>query len=47
MCYDLGKPSIILSKPILISKQSNADLISNFLKDRINSASQLYFLEDT
>ena len=35
--FVIGDPSIVLSKPILISKESNPELISNFLIENPNS----------
>lgn len=44
--YEIGEPTIILSKPILVTNESSHNLISNFLKDRINSACNSYFLDE-
>jgi len=43
--YELGNPSIILGSPILISKNSNPWLISNYLSERIKLATWSYGLE--
>lgn len=40
-------PAITLSKPILITKDSNPELISNYLKERINIACDSFHLEET
>ena len=44
---DEENPSIILSKPILICKNSNARIITNFLKNRIQIACNLYYLDES
>lgn len=45
--FQLGDPSIILGKPILISKDSNPWLISNYLKERIRLACDRYALDES
>lgn len=37
---------INLSKPILITKESNPSLLSDFIIDRIRIASENYFLDE-
>lgn len=39
-------PSIALSKPILITKNSNPELISNYLKERLNIACDTFDLDE-
>lgn len=45
--FSLGNPSLILTKPILISRNSNPWLICNYLQERIRLACDLYGLDDT
>lgn len=45
MCCE-ETPSITLTKPILITKNSNPELISNYLKDRINIACETLYLDE-
>jgi hypothetical protein len=40
-------PTITLSKPILVTKNSNPELISNYLKQRINIACESLNLQET
>lgn len=42
----MGDPSLVLSKPILITKQSNPWLISNYLVERIKLTCNSFYLED-
>ena len=42
--HELGEPSLVLSNPILITKESNSQLISDFIIDRVNSAYYSYDL---
>ena len=44
--YEEDNPALVLSKPILISKDSNPWLISNFIKNRINLACNNYYLDE-
>jgi hypothetical protein len=44
--YQLGDPSIILASPILISKDSNPWLISNYLVSQVVKACESYDLND-
>ena len=46
MCCE-ETPSITLSKPILITKNSNSELISNYLKERVNIACDTFDLQET
>jgi hypothetical protein len=45
IAYDSGSPFLILSKPILVTNQSNPELISNFIKKRIDYACDIYMLD--
>jgi hypothetical protein len=45
--YDLDQPSIILSKPILISKKSNPWLISRHLNEQVRIACESYNLDES
>jgi hypothetical protein len=47
MMYNEDGPIISLGKPILISKNSNAQIISNYLKSRINLTIDTYYLDDS
>jgi len=44
--YDEDNPTITLSKPILITKNSNSKIISEFLLERISLAVDSYYLDD-
>lgn len=44
--HDLNDPTILLSKPILITKESNPWLINNFLKEKVRLACDKYGLND-
>ena len=44
--YEEDGPVITLSKPILISRNSNPRLISNFIHERIRLACDCYYLDD-
>ena len=44
--YDPDNPFIVLSKPIVITKYSNARLISNYIFNRINIACNTYCLDE-
>lgn len=46
LIHDENSPVIILSKPILVSRDSNPWLISNFIKTRINLACNNYYLDE-
>nr|AWB36238.1 hypothetical protein [Lactarius sp. (in: basidiomycete fungi)] len=43
--YELGEPSLVLSKPILVTKESHSQLISDFILERFYSACYLYALD--
>jgi hypothetical protein len=45
--FEEDSPVLNLSKPILVTKNSNPRLISNFIKDRIRLACDTYYLDDT
>ena len=45
--YSEGDPTIVLSEPILITSNSNPNLISNFIQDKIRWASLIYDLQDS
>lgn len=45
--YEEDSPSLNLSKPILVTRNSNPRLIANFIKDRIRLACDSYYLDDT
>ncbi len=45
--YSEDTPVIALSKPILITKNSNHIVISHFLKERINAACNSHFLDES
>lgn len=47
LAYDENLPIIILSKPILITKNSNPEVISKFIKNRIYDACNLYYLDES
>jgi len=47
MMYSEDTPVIALSKPILITKNSNHIVISHFLKERINAACNSHFLDES
>lgn len=47
LAYDDNLPIIILSKPILITKNSNPEVISKFIKNRIYDACNLYYLDES
>jgi len=45
---DYGEdPTIFLSKPVLITKNSNPRLISNFINERIQLSCRLFYLDDS
>jgi len=46
LIYDEDTPVITLSKPILITKNSNPRTISKFIIERINLAVDSYYLDD-
>ena len=46
LTYDDDSPIITLSKPILITKNSNPRTISKFIKERIDLMIDSYFLDD-
>lgn len=43
--YELGDPSLVLSKPLLVTKESNSQLILEFIKNRILYACSSYRLD--
>lgn len=45
--YDEEGPTINLSKPILVTKNSNPVTISNFIRSRINDCINIYCFDDT
>jgi len=45
--YDEDGPSINLGKPILITKNSNPKIISNYLNARINMMIDTFYLDDS
>jgi hypothetical protein len=47
LSFSLGNPSLNLTKPILISKNSNPWLISSYLQERIRMACDLYNLDES
>jgi len=47
LMFEEDSPVLNLSKPILVTKNSNPRLISNFIKDRIRLACDTYYLDDT
>lgn len=44
--YDDDTPTINISEPILITKNSNPRTISNFIKERVKIIINSYFLDD-
>jgi hypothetical protein len=44
--YNEDDPSIVLSKPFLVTRNSNYKLISEYIQSRINIACNLYSIED-
>jgi len=44
--YEEDTPFITLSKPVLITKNSNCAIIAKFLKDRLRLAAETHYLED-
>jgi ADP-glucose pyrophosphorylase len=47
MIYDEDGPSITLGKPIIITKNSNPEIISNYFKERINISIDTFYLDDS
>jgi hypothetical protein len=47
MVYNEETPVLSLSKPILITKNSNPKIISDYLKERIDLAIDIYYLDDS
>lgn len=47
LLYEEDSPSLNLSKPILVTRNSNPRLIVNFIKDRIRIACNSCYLDDT
>jgi hypothetical protein len=45
--YEEDSPVISLSKPILISKNSNPRLISNFINNQVRLACDNYYLDES
>ncbi len=47
MIFNEDDPFISLSKPILITKNSSPKVISDFLKNKITNACNLYYLDES
>ena len=47
LMYDSDGPYINLGKPILITKNSNAKIISDYIKERINLIIDTFYLDDS
>lgn len=47
LLFEEDSPVLNLSKPILVTRNSNPRLIANFIKDRIRLACDTYYLDDT
>lgn len=47
LSYEEDSPTINLGKPILITKNSNPQIIAKFLRDRVNLAIDCYYLDDS
>jgi hypothetical protein len=45
--HDEHGPSLLLGKPIIITKNSNHYTISNYLKERIDIMIDTYYLDDS
>ena len=46
LTYDEDSPVIVLSKPILITRESNPKILADFILSRINLCVESYFLDD-
>jgi len=44
---DDDSPTMLLSKPVLITKNSNARIISKFINERIQLSCRLFYLDDS
>jgi hypothetical protein len=44
--HDENSPVITLSKPILVTKNSNPKIISKFIQDRIHLTCEAFYLND-
>jgi|ERR1700760_1726582 len=47
LMYNEDVPTINLSKPIIITKNSNPETISNFIKERVILACNIHYLEES
>jgi hypothetical protein len=47
LTYDEEGPTINLSKPILLTKNSNPDMLSKFIHEKINECINKYYLDDS
>jgi hypothetical protein len=47
LIYNENSPTINLSKPILIVKNSNPDILSKFIHERINNCIETFYLDDS
>jgi hypothetical protein len=47
MMYDEDNPVISLSKPILITKNSNPRVLADYLNHKINEACNLHYLDES
>lgn len=47
LTYDEDGPIINLSKPILVTKNSNPDMLSKFIHSRINECVNTFYLDDS
>ena len=47
LTYSDEGPTILLSKPIIITKNSNPDMLSKFIHDRINNCINTFYLDDS
>jgi len=45
LLYEEDSPVILLSKPILITKNSNPEIVAKFIMERITLACESYYLE--
>lgn len=45
--YSEDSPTIILSKPIIITSNSNPDILSKFIHERINNCIETFYLNDS
>jgi hypothetical protein len=47
MYHNDDEPTLILGKPILLTRNSNPRILSDYLKERINIVNESYCLDDT